>query len=406
MINYFFNKKVLTIILGQFGTIAAQALMFLMIARSVGPEEFGKLAGVTSIVGILMPFVGLGMANVMMVAVAKYEKDVNEYYVNALLMGLFSAATLIFSLYCIEYLFGSNGEQLKIFFIISCSEFIFTKIADITQHIYYGKDEFNIYGQPILMQNLCRMAAAFYMFIAYVEPTATDWAVLSLGSGIISGVLILIQHAKYISINKLSIKILKNNIYDGFMHSVSISTRSVYTDFDKVVMQRVGGNVEVGNYTVAYRIVNMISIPISSLILSEQAKMLKMNNGKNYNIFKEVKKITIIGLVYSGVAAVALVMFAPYAKILVGERYSEIGMILPWIGLILAPVLLQNLICQVLMADGKNEIRVKLQMSSAVLSVLLNIALVPGYGWAGAIAVAVVVNLLIFFGGFYFLAKK
>src|SRR3954467_15511333 len=80
------------VLVGQGLRLAIQGTYFVMIARALGPSEYGAFVGVVSAVAILAPFVGLGSANVLIKNVAVDASLFREYFGNALLLTAASGA--------------------------------------------------------------------------------------------------------------------------------------------------------------------------------------------------------------------------------------------------------------------------------------------------------------------------
>ena len=85
--------------LGNGLKVLIQAAYFIVIARSLGPDQYGAFVGVTALIQILSPFVGVGCGPLMIKNVARDRSVFAEYFGNALFMtcmcgGLFIVGVL------------------------------------------------------------------------------------------------------------------------------------------------------------------------------------------------------------------------------------------------------------------------------------------------------------------------
>src|SRR3984957_11479172 len=76
--------------LGQGLRLIIQAGYFVIIARSLGVQQYGAFAAVTAMVAIFSPFVGLGCGNLIIKNVARKPEWIDECFGNGLLMTLAS----------------------------------------------------------------------------------------------------------------------------------------------------------------------------------------------------------------------------------------------------------------------------------------------------------------------------
>src|SRR5580658_4124882 len=74
--------------LGQGLRLLIQAGYFVIIARSLGVQQYGAFAAVTAMVAIFSPFVGLGCGNLIIKNVARNVELLDECFGNGLLLTL------------------------------------------------------------------------------------------------------------------------------------------------------------------------------------------------------------------------------------------------------------------------------------------------------------------------------
>src|SRR5580704_11010138 len=72
--------------LGQGLRLIIQAGYFIIIARSLGVQQYGAFAAVTALVAIFSPFIGLGSGNLIVQNVARDRALLDECFGNGVLL--------------------------------------------------------------------------------------------------------------------------------------------------------------------------------------------------------------------------------------------------------------------------------------------------------------------------------
>src|ERR1017187_7384583 len=73
-----------------------QAAYFIIIARCLGPGQYGGFIAATALTGVISPFVGLGCGALLIKNVSRERRLFSEYWGNGLLMTLVSGSVLTF----------------------------------------------------------------------------------------------------------------------------------------------------------------------------------------------------------------------------------------------------------------------------------------------------------------------
>src|SRR3954451_12507042 len=87
-------KNTLWMFLGQALRIIVQAVYFIVIARLLGPAQYGAFVAVVALVAILAPFATLGFGNLLVKNVVRDRSTFAVCWGNALLVAAVSASLL------------------------------------------------------------------------------------------------------------------------------------------------------------------------------------------------------------------------------------------------------------------------------------------------------------------------
>ena len=83
--------------LGGSGTrLLIQAVYFIIIARCLGPGQYGAFIAATALTAVMSPFVGLGYGSLLIKNVSRDRRLFSEYWGNGLMMTIVSGSVLTF----------------------------------------------------------------------------------------------------------------------------------------------------------------------------------------------------------------------------------------------------------------------------------------------------------------------
>lgn len=378
------KKNSIYMLAGQMAVVFFQGVQFLLVARALGPLEFGRVAGVLAIAAVLLPFSGLGSGNVMVLRLARNEGDVRTYFGNAIFVAAVSGIvlTIISILFGVSFL--SSFATYELLLIFSVSEIILTKLIDIAVHVFYGLEK-HIYSSFFYAaHSASRML--FSLPLLYINsPNAEQWAWLHLLAGLTALALVFAMTIRQIGIPKLDVSLAFHELREGLPFSVGLASKSIYTDIDKAVLAKYSSPEIGGAYTAAFRLIFIAYAPIRAVL---QASMARLFREGELGIFAPVKfatRIVIWGSVYSIVFAVLIYIAAPLITYLLGDAYFLSVNILQSMALVPLILVLQDAYSDALMGAGRQTLRSVFQVSVAVICFAMNMYLIPIHSWKGAV---------------------
>jgi O-antigen/teichoic acid export membrane protein len=378
---------------------------FIILARTLGPEDLGKYYFAISFTTIFAIIIDLGFANVLTREVAKKQDSAQVLFSNVLAMKIPLA---IFAYLCTALLINVlhypeltrqlvylssicmvlDSFTLSFFSIIrayhnlsyeSLSSVIFQLIVLVT-----GVIILKIGGSLTLLMNSLVIASIFNFCFS----------------------LLLLNRKFKIKIKPVfSSQVIKNILSISIVFTLFAVFQRVYTYLDTVMISMLAGDREVGLYQVAFKIIFAIQFLPSAFIASLYPALscYWLNNRSQLGITFErsMNYLIIISLPIS----VGTISIASQIINLFKTGYNEA--ILP-LQITIAAVLFIFInfpIGALLNAcdyQKKNTINMAL---TATASILLNFALIPRFGAVGASITVLLTNILMFALGFYYVPR-
>jgi O-antigen/teichoic acid export membrane protein len=380
------RRNALHMLGAQFSGSLLQGLQFILIARALGAHDFGLMAGVLAITSVLLPFSGVGAANVMVMRLARKEASPALYFGNALMVAAVSGTLLIALAALAGPLFLRDPSLLWLIVLLGVSEILVTKFIDIAAHVFYGLDRHAFSGSFYTLQAAMRLCAAVVFYFLLSQHGVMLWAAMHLGAGIAAAIIVMALTVKQIGMPTLDLRLALRELKVGVLFSIGLSANSVYTDIDKAVLARYASATINGQYTAAYRLVYMAFTPVMAVLMATQGMFFRA--GAQQGLSATVRlalRMAWLGGVYCVGLAALLYLAAPLVAWALGPQYQLSVQILQALSLLPLVLMTQSVFSEALTGANKQRARSVAQVLVAVLCFGLNMALVPGLGWHGAV---------------------
>lgn len=368
---------------GQGLSFAVQGLYFVFLARLLGSLQYGILAGAAALVAVVSQYSTMGSGLLVMRYVSPDHTRFREYWGNVLLStGVFGTLLVVGLHIAGRWMIG--GASASILILLAIGDCLCGQLTTAASQVFQAFEKMRITATLNLITNLFRLVLAAAMLFFLHKASAWQWAAASLT---VSGVAVA---AAFTTVTlRFGWPIFKPQLFfrrvgEGFIFAVSGSTTSVYNDIDKVMLGHYGMSVANGIYTMAYRVVNIATMPIMSIQAAAFPRFFREGvNGvaATAPLAKKILKRTIIlGLL----SAVGMFLFAPVIPHLVGKGFAQSVSALRWLCLIPIFRSLHVGAGDAMAGAGYQRFRLASQLIAAASNFGMNLYLIPHYSWFGA----------------------
>src|ERR1035438_9602930 len=121
-------RKTLWALGGSGMRLFIQAIYFIIIARCLGPGQYGGFIGATALTAVMSPFVGLGCGLLLIKNVSRDRQLFSEYLGNGLLITLVSGVVLTCFAMIVCRVILPRSIPMLVIVLISASDLIFLKL--------------------------------------------------------------------------------------------------------------------------------------------------------------------------------------------------------------------------------------------------------------------------------------
>ena len=375
-----------------------QALVFIIVARVLGPNGYGSFIAVLAIASILSPLVGVG-GHVLL------ARDISRNPASFRLAWGTALALLIISLPVIGTLylllaFLLLGPHLWLpILLIGVAELVFWPLANVCAYAYQGFERMGRMSRLLLVPVAMRALAAIILLMMHALGGINDmvelWAFLYMLAAAIAAA-VAQSHVRHdLGIPRVpSASRLRTGFGDGAPFVVSGFSQRMYSDADKVMLTSMVSPSVAGLYSAGHRFVDLSQIPLYGLLNALTPRLFRSGTGGPAQTLRLLLKAAPWPAAYLILVAAALWLAAPLVTIVLGNAYEETIPVIRWMSLLPLFSLPRWLLHYALATSGLQRIAMNCFIAAAAANVLLNLWWIPMYGWHGALTATYVSELL------------
>jgi len=361
-----------------------QGAYFLLLARYLGPSQYGIFAGSLALVTIFTSFAGIGSAYVMVMNTAREPSTYTGHLGTALLYTIISALPLGIVAAAIGF---NSGRQLGyVVAILAASELVFNSIIELGYQSFQAHDRLKGTATYSIAAGVIRLAALVIAHTIVIHDlTAIKWACTYALVNVVISVTILIVCMRNFGFPRISTESIRSAWRVGMYFALGTASRNVYADSDKFFLARyeVGGS-STGTYAAGSKIASFACLPIQAIAYANSTRFFRVGARGYRALWTEMRLLSIVVASYACVATVAIVYLSGYVVILLGPEYEDTVKVLRYLCVLPLFQGVNYLFGDALMGVGNQAARSIAQALIAGLAVGANMILIPRLGWPGA----------------------
>jgi O-antigen/teichoic acid export membrane protein len=395
-------KKILTrldwsyfyALLGE-GTLALTFALYIILARKLGPEEYGIFAAAAALGGILSLFITLGFPTLLTREVAANPLEGSKLTVQFLFIEGLSALLVLCALLPIARILGFEGRGLIICYLVILAE-ICRSAKTTIRSVLRGKGWFRSETISVALER--SVVAILAIAVLWLSGNL----ILVLVTLILLRIIDILGLLYYLS-RKVSIwsPVNLNRIQQSFRRSLPFAVTGIlviiYYQIDLIMLKALAPTEQVGFYSVAFRVMEIFSaLPrvIFAVVFTRFAQCY-VNEPKK--LPKEIYKATrLLVMVVVPILVVAGFIQENLVEALYGETFfpatQSLAILLPTISM----SMFGGLVAQALNATANEKCLPFIGATTVMINLGSNAILIPLMGPVGA-AIATLLSELVQF---------
>ena len=377
------KRNALWVMLGNGLKLIIQAAYFIIIARSLGPEQYGAFVAVVAIAAILSPFVGLGMSNLIIKNVVQSRASFSSSWGNGLFVTVISGLAGLVLICSCRFLLPQNISW-SILVLVASSDLILGRLTDLCAFAFGALEKFRATAQINVYSSLARLIGLLILVAQVRHPTAAQWAVVYLLTTAVVSVGSIAAVFAVLGRPSLALTQLRRDLLEGFYYSAGQSAQSVYNDIDKTMLARLGDLSATGIYGAAYRLIDVSLVPAKSVLSAAYPGCFRAGQEGVSGSIKYMRKLLPKPVGFAVIIVLSLFFCAPILPHILGKEYTNTVAALRWLALLPLLKTFHFFFADALTGAGHQGLRTMIQFVVAAVNVLVNLWIIPAFSWRGA----------------------
>ena len=383
--------------------LVGNLLSFLLLGNTLALATYGGYVGTYGVIAPLGAFTWSGLSLLILQRVIREHDDpqtvASRAYTLAITQGVVAVAlaTLLGSLLI-------SNIRASTILVIATAELLFFPITQASATLIQATRGFAAAAKLRIFLPAVRLVSLLIPYslgILTVRSLAFSWLIGFAIVAVISTLIALPSMGLRFGLGKPSREYIKGNVE----LSLPLTANTLQQNGDKAVMNGFGLEADAGLYGAAYRIISLSQLPIRTMNQALFQRFLPDNEGDTGQHVRRATRFSAVALGLSLVICVALFFMAPALTFLVGDKFSESVTIVRWLLVIVPLLAVSRAPLNGLLGLGQTQIRAGLILSSALLSLVLYLTLVPVMSWRGAAIGTVISDLFVTASGWFLLTR-
>ncbi len=380
------------LVLGRSSTLIVNLLAMIVVARYLGPSEFGKLSYALAFVALIAPIAQLGLNAIVTRNIVRNRMATSRILGTSIALRTIGSLTAIgLGIALISVIRPTDFDVHQIVLILLVGELF--KSTLVISHWLEAESrnktiaisEMSVFGVSALIKICMVVAKAPLIVFAFAY---------LLESALLAIFLVVIYSNSEGPINHLRFdsRQASNLLKESLPLIVSGLTAVIYFKVDLIMLGQLSGDVAVGTYSVASRLSEAWYFVPNALAISAFPHLINLKKNSTEDYIKSLQSG--FGLLFWLAVLVALTVTAISPVImpfLFGGKYPGSSTILSihiWAGIFIS---VRALVSKWLLAENLVRYSVFSQAAGAIGNIILNLILIPKFGVTGA-AVSTVVS--------------
>jgi O-antigen/teichoic acid export membrane protein len=335
------------------------------------------------LVTVVSQYSTMGSGLILLRYVSQEQKLFPEYWGNVLMSTALYGSFIVLVLHLTgHWLVGAESASLLT--LIALSDCICGQFSTCAAQVFQAFERMRLTATLNLLTSLFRLILACSMLLVMHHAAAQQWAIAMLVISIGAACAAFTMVTRRFGWPRFEPRLLLTRGAEGFVFAVSGSTTSAYNDFDKVMLGHYGMTVANGIYSMAYRVINIATMPIQSIEAAAFPRFFREGAKGIAAVQPLALKILRRTAVFGLAAAIVIFLLAPIIPFFIGKGFTPSVSALRWLCLI--PFFRSFHLCagDAIAGVGQQKLRLFCQIIAAGSNFGLNLYLIPHYSWVGA----------------------
>ena len=376
-------KNTAKLSMGQGLRLLIQAVYFVLIARSLGPKQYGAFVAMTSLVAVAAPFAGFGSPMVLLKYVSRDRKLLSLYWGSGLLTIAVSGSLLSLIILCLTPFFLGH-EFFYLVILVCMSDLFMIRVAELAGFAFAALGQMGESARVNVYITLTKLIGIIVVSSLSKHPDVRQWTIAYVLGSVVCFIYTLIRTTVAAGGITFRPKEAWRNLPESSLFAVSSSSATIYNDIDKTMVGKLASFTATGIYGAAYRIIDVSLVPVRAMLSAAYPEFFRLGVGGPSVTKKYAYKLIRRSAPFGAVITVSLLLGAPIIPHVLGKNYLSAVEAVRWLAIIPLLRCVHIFLADGLTGAGYQGSRTLVQVGVGALNVLLNIYFIRNWEWRGA----------------------
>jgi O-antigen/teichoic acid export membrane protein len=384
------TKNALWIIIGKLAQSILALFINLIMARYLGPSNYGLISYAASIVAFVAPIMNLGFSNVLVQEVTNQPEQEGTIFGSAILLSTISAVACIISVTIYTFIVDA-GETITNRVVMLYSILLIFQAFELIQYWFQAKLLSKYMSIASLIAYI--LVAAYKIILLIIGASVSFFAVSNALDSLLIAVALIICYkkcgGKRLSFSK---NVAKNMFANSKHYIISSMMVTIFAETDKIMLKAMVGEQAVGFYSAATTISCMTSFVFLAVIDSMRPVIFQYKKEENNSEYENKLTLTYSMVIYMSILQCVFMTALSdiIVKVLYGNQYIDTIFalrIVVWFTTFSYIGSVRNIW---ILGENKQKYLWVINFSGALMNVFLNFLLIPHFGINGAAVASVI----------------
>lgn len=376
-----------------FGLVVSSALVAIVVfvaARDLGTAEYGVYAGIGALVNLAAVFGALGAKDVLLKRGTADAAELPAAWGVLLVANVVVAIPLLTFTVGIAVLLLPTRDVVAII-ALAIAEYVSAGLVKGPGSIWVALDRFGMVAFVNIFDAAMRVVAVVILVLG--EPRVRTLAVALAVCMVVGAVVVNALAWRSVGRPTFRWDELRQTLHQGVGFSITTVSNTVQTNIDQFMLLRARLDVDAGLYAAGARLIQYSMLPLHALTAGAVREFFRLGNDGLDRSLAYARSLRRTFAVLSLGGAVFAVAISPIAGAFLGDEFD--GVVPVVLALAGYPLLrsAQTLVSQPLLGSGHQSAVARIQVSTAILNVAINLPLIAAFGLWGAVIATYVSEL-------------
>lgn len=373
--------------------MASQLITLVLIGRAFDKAMYGVFAGTVAFMNVISPFTTVGMGYVLVRRVAGEGGDpdveAGRAWTTVVLGGLVGLVFVLATGWLIV-----PQVPIRVLVALALGELVFTQITYTGRFCAQALERPANGAQVVAAVWAIRLIAAIVYLTVTPRPTLAGWSYFHMSASLLGAVLTVVALNRVLKLSPRPGLARVKDIRSGLAFSLTIGASYLKNDADKTLLLSFDKTEAAGLYSLAYRVITPLYVPVRALADSTFARFFRNGQQSPSETYKLARRTTAVGGGLTLAGGLVIVACAPLLPWLLGDKWQPAVLATQWLAFVPFLVALQMYAFNALIGLGRQKACLFVTVGASLLNISLNLALIPRFDWKGSAAATIVSEVL------------